>query len=237
MAARSAAEEELDRRARADARLDRFRVRRGGTGASRWVPPGWHLSDAMARIATDGGWWPGRWLFGPCRDDIVLDGLNDGWFDTEPTVLWAEVGTVWEKDSFFTPLLRHPRPTAPLLGFSSQALWWSMVFPTEETLLDGMLISHDELGFDEDHGGVEPAGIDPKFVEWVTDPPIEGPHLSPEQLAGQRRAHERLQEVRTGWATDHPCWVPGVMPLMTDGWWPPEATAAVLGIALDEVRR
>jgi hypothetical protein len=111
-----------------------------------------------------------------------------------------------------------------------------MVFPTEEALLEGMLISHDELGFDEDHGGAEPAGIDPFFVEWVTRPPIEAPYLTPEVFAAQMRVHERLQEASAGWTTDHPCWVPDLMPLMSDDRWPAAARAAVLGLPIDEIR-
>ena len=241
MTSPSAAWEELDRRARDDPRLERYRIRRGEAGALRWVPDGWHLSDAMARIAAEGGWWPGRWFLDhpELRDsaqDLVLSSMNDGWYDTEPEVLWAEVGTVWEKDAFLTPLLRHPVPTAPLLGFSSQALWWAMVFPTEEALLEGFLISHQELGFDEDHGGAEPGGVDPFFVQWVAQPPREPPYLSPEEVAGRRRVHARLQEARATWSTDHPCWLPGMMPLMTDERWPREAKAAVLGLPIDEIR-
>jgi hypothetical protein len=79
-------------------------------------------------------------------------------------------------------------------------------------------------------------GIDPFFVEWVTRPPSEPPYLDPEDIAERRRIHERLQEARATWSTDHPCWVPELMPLMTDDRWPREAKAAVLGLPIAEIR-
>jgi len=50
------------------------------------------------------------------------------------------------------------------------------------------------------------------------------------------RGHERLREASARWSTDHPCWVPEVMPLMTDERWPREAKAAILGRPVDEIR-
>ena len=207
----------LDERARVEPRLDRYRVVGKGPSALDSIPDGWFVSDAIARLAGDGGWWPGEWAF-PVVDDIVALVLTGSAARADATIRWLGVGSVWERDGFWTPALRTPTSSAPLFGFSSQALWSSMVFPTEAALLEAFLITYDELGLDE-HDTVNPF-----FVEWVTARP--GPH-EPE---GAERVHQRLVARSKEWTTDHRCWVASVMPLMSEEPWPPGLVAALLGV-------
>lgn len=211
----------LDDRARSDPRLERHRVVGRGPAALDDVPDGWFASDAVARIATDGGWWPGEWAFpstDPAGDDIVTLWLTgDRQQRPEATVTWLQVGTIWERDHFWTPTLRRRTTSAPILGFSTQALWIGMVFPTEAALLEAFVVTYDVLGLDER------GEINPFFVEWVTAPPA--PHEMPEAT----EVHRRLVEMSSRWTSAHPCWVPSAMPLMATGGFPPDVVAAVLG--------
>jgi hypothetical protein len=136
----------------------------------------------------------------------------------EPGVVWLGVGTVWERDWFFTPARRERAVDAPLCGFSGQALWLSMVFPTEAAILEAFLVTYDELGLDD--GGM----VDPFFVEWVTARPQNAPPAA-------ERVHRRLVELSRRWSTSHPCWLPDVMPRLSEDDWPPEAVRAMLGTA------
>ena len=151
----------LDEKAAVDPRLERYRVP-AHSDALDDLPAGWMVSDAVAEIATHGGWWPGEWWF-PRLDNTVASVLT-GRDEPVPdaSARWVGVGCVWERDTFHTPALRRPSVTAPLFGFSNQALWTSMVFPSEAALLDAFVVTYDELGLDE-HGE-----INPFFVEWVT---------------------------------------------------------------------
>ncbi len=208
----------LDERARSDSRLERYRVVARGPRALDGVPSGWFVSDAIAQIACDGGWWPGEWSFPTVDDIVVLVLLLGAPSEHPPQVQWLGVGSVWERDGFWTPALRHPSKSAPLFGFSGQALWSSMVFPTEAAMLEAFLVTYDELGFDED------GDVNPMFVEWVTRPP--GPH----EADGAQRVHQRLAARSPEWTTDHPCWVPTAMPRMDEGPWAPQVIQAMLGL-------
>lgn len=212
---------ELDDRARSDGRLEQYRVAGGGPQALDAIPEGWVVSDGIARIAELGGWWPGEWQF-PLLDDSIACALHpSGEPPDESEVLWVGAGTVWERDHFFTPALRDRAAHAPLCGFSSQELWVSMVFPTEAAILEAFLVTYDELGFDDE---MVPPIVNPFFVEWITDPPVNEP-------PGAERVHHRLVEMSRRWSTNHPCWLPGVMPLLADSEdWLPEAVDAMLGI-------
>jgi hypothetical protein len=129
---------QLDDRARSDERLEQYRVAGAGPRALDAIPDGWVVSDGMARIAERGGWWPGEWMF-PELSGIVQDVLID--YEKppgDPGVSWVGVGSVWERDWFFTPTLRDHAADAPLCGFSGQALWLSMVFPTEAAILEAV---------------------------------------------------------------------------------------------------
>jgi hypothetical protein len=209
---------ELDRRARAEPRLERYRVAGGGPRALDAVPDGWVVSAGIARIAEHGGWWPGRWEFPELGDTLAdLLALDEPAEAADGGVRWVGVGTVWERDWFFTPALREPAPTAPLCGFSTQALWLSMVFPTEAALLEAFLVAYDELGLDER------GEVDPTFVEWVTAPPVNRPPAAD-------RAHRRLVELSRGWTTGHPCWRADLMPRLDEEVPPPPAVVrAMLG--------
>lgn len=212
--------EAIDERALSDPRLERYRVAGRGPSALDGLPAGWFVSDSIARIATVGGWWPGEWTF-PTDDGIVMlvvSGTRP--LDGEPDVRWLGVGTVWERDGFWTPALGQRSPTAPLFGFSNQALWSSMVFPTEVAMLEAFAVTYDELGLDEN------GEINPFFVEWITRPP--GPH----EPAGAERVHERLGTLARQWTTDHRCWVPSAMPRLDHALWPPELVLAMLGAPL-----
>lgn len=179
----------------------------------------------MAQLATRGGWWPGEWYFpgygGKSNvDELDPESLTIG-TDLEvraPQVRWVFVGSVWERDVFYTPMLRKPSRTAPLLGLSNQALWTSMVFPSEACLLQAFLVTYDVLGLDED------GDINPFFVEWITGP------LGPHEPDGALEVHRRLVELAAGWSTDHPCWVSGAMPRLDEEPWPAELVAAMLGV-------
>jgi hypothetical protein len=210
----------LDERAGTEPRLERYRVIGRGVDALADVPPGWFVSHAITRIATEGGWWPGRWWF-PMFDDVVPSVLAKGralHFGHEAAARWIGVGSIWERDQFYTPALRQPSPTAPLYGFSNQALWSSMVFPTEAAVLEAFLVTYDDLGLDER------GEVNPFFVEWVTQAP--GRH----EPAGAARVHRRLTELSTAWTTAHRCWVPGAMPRMDEEAWPPELVARIFGV-------
>jgi hypothetical protein len=209
----------LDERARSEPRLESYRVEGNGPGALADVPPGWFVSDVIARFATEGGWWPGFWRF-PILDDLVSDvvTVGSGLEGQESTVRWAGVGDIWERDHFYTPMLRERAQTAPLFGFSSQALWKSMVFPTEVALLEAFVVTYDELGLDEFDE------VNPFFVEWVTKAPNRS------EPDGAVRVHLRLAERSTRWTTDHPCWLSGAMPRLDGEVWPPELVEAILGI-------
>jgi hypothetical protein len=209
----------LNERAQSETRLERYRVVGDGPGALSGLPAGWFVSDAIARIARDGGWWPGEWQF-PVLDDLVTSVLTvgHGLEEQEPAVRWVGVGSVWERDHFYTPALREGARAAPLYGFSSQALWSSMVFPTEVALLEAFVVTYDELGFD-DHGMVNPF-----FVEWVTQSP------SNSEGEGAERVHRRLLKLSQQWTAQHQCWVPDAMPRMDDQIWPANIVAAMLGI-------
>jgi hypothetical protein len=93
-----------------------------------------------------------------------------------------------------------------------------MVFPTEAALLEAFLVTYDELGIDE--SGM----VEPDFVEWVTDPPVNAP-------PGAERVHHRPVALSRRWTTSHPCWLPDVMPRLSAGEWPPDAVRAMLGTA------
>lgn len=141
--------EALDDRARSDSRLDRYRLHGRGREALDDVPAGWWVSDAIERLVVQGGWWPGWWSF-PTDDSIVplvLTGTSGAL--PAATIRWLGVGNVWQRDGFWTPATRDRHTVAPLFGFSNQALWTSMVFPTEAALLEAFLITYDELGLDE----------------------------------------------------------------------------------------
>src|SRR5262249_48128989 len=152
----------LDARATSEPRLERYRVRGRGAAALADLPPGWFVSDAIAQIATAGGWWPGRGgvpMFGDMVASVLAPGRSDD-DHHDADVRWIGVGSIWERDHFSTPALREPVASAPLFGFSSQALWSSMVFPTEAALLEAFVLTFDDLGLDE-HDEVNPF-----FVEW-----------------------------------------------------------------------
>ena len=209
---------ELDARARDDPRLERFRVV-GRGDAMRSIPPGWHVSSAVERIAVAGGWWPGEWEFPSIAADVVGGWLTfqnvDDWVGQ---VRWVGMGTSWERAHFFTPMTQSVQRSAPVLGLSSQALWASLVFPSEAALLMAFLITYDEMGLDD------MGGVDPFFVEWVTDAPAPG------ASAGAQRAGARIQEQVGSWSSSHPCWNPSVMPLLSDDPWPTSAVASALGV-------
>lgn len=209
----------LDDRARSDPRLERYRVAGGGPRVLDGIPEGWLVSDGIAHIATSGGWWPGEWRFPELslRDTVPTVLAASAEPTGDPGVVWVGVGTVWERDWFFTPALRERSADAPLCGFSGQALWLSMVFPTEAAILEAFLVIYDELGIDE--SGM----VDPFFVEWVTAPP-QGAARAAE------RAHRRLVELSRQWSTSHRCWLPEVMPRLSEDDWPPDAVRAMLGI-------
>ncbi len=124
-----------------------------------------------------------------------------------------------ERDGFWTPALQQETIYAPLFGFSNQALWSSMVFPTEYAMLEAFVVTYDEMGLDD------VGEINPFFVEWVTAPPSES------EGAAATRVHERLKDLSAEWHVDHPCWVPGPMPAMhhDPSAWPPAAASALLG--------
>lgn len=211
---------QLDDRARSDARLERYRVAGGGPRVLDGIPDGWMISDGIARIAESGGWWPGEWQFPELTDSDTVPTILALPADppSDLGVLWVGVGTVWERDWFFTPALRDHAANAPLCGFSGQALWLSMVFPTEAAILEAFLVTYDELGIDES------GEIDPFFVEWVTEPPVNAP-------PGAERVHRRLVELSRRWSTNHPCWLPDLMPRLGEEDWPPDAVRAMLGTA------
>jgi hypothetical protein len=210
----------LDDRARSDDRLERYRVAGAGPRALDAMPDGWVVSDCMARVAERGGWWPGEWLFPDLSESHTVPDLLA--LPEDPPddlgVLWVGVGTTWERDWFFTPAVRDHAADAPLCGFSTQALWLSMVFPTEAAILEAFLVTYDELGFDDD------GTVNPMFVEWITEPPVNEP---PET----ERVHRRLVELSRDWTTSHPCWTPETMPLLSAEGWPPDAVQAMLGTA------
>jgi len=211
---------QLDDRARSDPRLERYRVAGGGPRALDGIPDGWVVADGIAHIAESGGWWPGEWQFPELSlCDTVPTVLTPSAEPAgEPGVLWVGVGTVWERDWFFSPALRERSADAPLCGFSGQALWLSMVFPTEAAILEAFLVTYDELGIDE--SGM----VDPFFVEWVTARPASAPPAA-------ERVHRRLADLSRRWSTKHPCWLPDVMPRLSDDDWPPGAVRAMLGTA------
>src|SRR5438093_10641056 len=119
---REAVLQALDERARSEPRLHRYRVV-GNGAALRSVPDDWFVSDAIARIAREGGWWPGEWLF-PFIDDTFVELVLTADSESRPdaNTRWLGVGSVWERDWFWTPALRTRSSSAPLFGFSSQAL-------------------------------------------------------------------------------------------------------------------
>lgn len=214
----------LESRARSDSRLDRYRVPGGGPEALVGIPAGWHVSDAIEHIAVHGGWWPGEWTF-PTDDNIVnlvLAGELDA--PAAATIRWLGVGCVWQRDGFWTPATRERFTAAPLFGFSNQALWASMVFPTEAALLEAFLITYDELGLDES------GEINPFFVEWVTDSPRA------DEPVRAHHVHERLRARSTHWTVIHPCWQASRMPMMGPmgpDLWPVSVRAALVGTKLD----
>jgi len=221
-------------RAQSEPGLDTYRVG-GDPNVLDLVPEGWFVSDAVAQLVTRGGWWPGEWgplkkaddVFAPMTMAEVLtsdDGLVEG---VEPQVRWLYLGRVWERDSFFTPITQEQVPTAPLLGISTQALWHSMVFPTEASLLEAFIITYDELGLDPRGGVHGRGGVDPFFVEWITEPPLSA---TDEDAAGRLRVHERLVELSSSWTTSHRCWSDLHFPIMNDNYWPPHLTSPLLGV-------
>jgi hypothetical protein len=149
---------QLDDRARSDPRLERYRVAGGGPRVLDCIPDGWVVSDGITHIAESGGWWPGDWQFPELSfcDTVPTVLAPAAEPPADPGVVWVGVGTVWERDWFFTPALRERSADAPLCGFSSQALWLSMVFPTEAAILEAFLVTYDELGIDES-GMVDPS--------------------------------------------------------------------------------
>jgi hypothetical protein len=111
----------LNDRLETEPRLNQYRVPPGDS--LKHKPDGWFLSDDLTRLATEGGWWPGHWMLGGEVFDLAeLFGydLVDG---IEPEFKWLLVGSVWEHDFFYTPISRSHFDSAPLLGFSAQALW------------------------------------------------------------------------------------------------------------------
>jgi hypothetical protein len=211
---------QLDDRARSDSRLEQYRIAGAGPGALDGIPDGWVVSDGIARLAERGGWWPGVWEFPELSGGDTVPELLA--LPEDPPddlgVLWVGVGTVWERDWFFTPAVRDHEADAPLCGFSTQALWLSMVFPTEAAILEAFLVTYDELGFEDD------GTVNPMFVEWITEPPVNEP-------PGAERVHRRLVELSRRWTSSHPCWVPAAMPRLGEENWPPEAVRAMLGTA------
>ena len=216
-----AAMSSLEERAASEPRLDRYRVSGDGSALDR-LPDGWMVSEAIALIATQGGWWPGEWMFSNLDNTVPLALTGRDETPADSSVRWIGVGSVWERDVFYTPAVEGPQAaTAPLFGFSTQALWTSMVFPDEAALLEAFLVTYDELGLDE-HDEVNPF-----FVEWVTRAPAA--HEPP----AAHRVHRQLVELSEDWTTDHPCWVDYEMPHMS--WepglcdWPEDVVAAILG--------
>lgn len=196
---------------------------RGGDRLLDGIPDGWLPSESVKALAA-GGWWPGHWTFPEIVDSQILDILTagDGVGGATQRVRWVEVGNIWEKDWFYTPVLAESQPSAPLLGFSVQALWTAMVFPTEAALLEAFLITYDEMGLD-DRGE-----INPFFVEWVAGPPLI------EENDGRMRVHERIVARSKEWATAHPCWDPSVMPKLDDSLWPAPVVARLLGVEVED---
>lgn len=229
--------DELDERAKSDPRLDRYRVKGRGDQALEAIPAGWFLSDSVAHIVINGGWWPGRWDPVLNQDiDTIEVFLNRGsGLNIEARhrrrFRWHSIGSVWDPDWFCTPLSKQPSSSAPLCGFSAQAHWISMVFPDEASLFKAFIATYDELGFQDDDDDVNPF-----FVEWVTDPPrsdVPGHPPDPKRLA----VHQRLVELAATWSTDHPSWTPGFMPAMKQGHqrWPAKVAASVLGVETDDI--
>jgi hypothetical protein len=211
----------LDDRATVEPRLERYRVP-ADPAALDGLPDGWVASDAITLIATQGGWWPGAWWF-PRLNNIVPLVLT-GHDETPPdaSIRWTGVGCVWERDTFYTPTMRSRSATAPLFGFSDQALWASMVFPSEAALLEAFLVTYDEMGLDDQ------GEINPFFVEWVTRAPADL------EQGAAHRAHRRLVELAQGWTSDHPCWEDSAMPCVSwepgAGDWDDNMVAAILGL-------
>jgi hypothetical protein len=227
--------DELNERADSDPRLERYRVDGLGEQALEVVPPGWFLSDCIAYIVVNGGWWPGYWHPILDRDidtiELFLNGGNGlaSNVRNRRRLLWCAIGNVFDPDRFCTPLSRQPRASAPLCGVSSQAHWVSMVFPDEASLFKAFLVTYDELGFEDDH-------VNQMFVEWITDPPrghVPGEPPDPTTV----RVHHRLVELAADWSTDHPCWMPGFMPALKQlpEAWPAEVCATVLGVEKNDI--
>lgn len=215
----------LDERAMAEPGLERYRLAPQPDALAQ-VPDGWFLSRSMERLLRDGGWWPGYVRFGDDHGaiaDILIDGMPRE-LEDRVTIRWLFVGSVWEKDGFWTPVAREPFDSAPLLGFSWQALWISMVFPHEAALLEAFTVTYDELGLLGEDEGFPEGSVDPMFVEWLT-PPYGQPD---EREQGVR---DRLAVLSWEWSTDHPCWNSDFMPVMSDEPWPNAINEQVLGLA------
>ena len=222
---------ELEVRASDEPRLGKYRVVAEGINGTEGVPDGWFVSRAIERLACEGGWWPGDFSYPIDATNEVVDivtagnGLRPG---LEPSVRWAHVGSVWERDHFYTPMLTEPVDTAPLLGFSNQALWTSMVFPCESALLESFTHAYDVLGIGEYDK------VDPFFVEWVVRPSPAVPEHDPE-WAKRRKVHELLAAASKTWRTQHRCWIDSVMPRIDDDIWSNDNVGALLGIEPGEL--
>lgn len=146
-----------------------------------------------------------------------------------PDVRWFEFGAVWERDGCFTPVLESTVPSAPVMMFSGQALWRSMVFPTEASLLEAFAITFETMGFETD-----PPGVNPFFVEWLIAPPkLDGDTNGPDLV------HSKLAARSKDWQTDHRCWSPELMPYNSDdaaAGVDPVLASTLFGIASERVR-
>lgn len=172
------------------------------------------LPVELDRLLRSGGHWPGYLLPAPRRDDGFTEALSgcDSHSSDRP---WVCVGTTWEHDSCYVPVLADAHDTAPIGMFSGQMLTISVPVPSIAALLICFEVALELLGRDN---------WDPTWCDLITAPPRPDPQGSDEETQRQLALHEALAPMQRSWTSSHPCWDPTAMPF---AWTDDPAAAAV----------
>lgn len=200
----------------------------GNPDALAGLRDGWHISDDLRHLITEGGWWPGEGFYLPLLSPEDVDLAETLGSRRIPagtaTVLWQLVAHIWEQDGCFSPLLKEPQPSAPVALWSTQSMAVAMPFPTEAALLEAFALTIESVPADPEY---DPPMFDPFFVWWGVEGAPPPSTVSPEAFADIKA---KIAALSAG-ETQHPCWSPQHMPFMVDlGPEDPEVVALMLGV-------